>query len=57
METLEAYDGVWFISSAINTKIKTKYSQEERFNHTLETLESIDKYCPRNLKKIGRAHV
>jgi hypothetical protein len=48
--TIEAYNGIWFISSAINTKIKTVYSQEERFNQTLETIESIDKYCPRNLK-------
>lgn len=50
MEAIEHYTGIFFISSALNTKIKTVYTQEERFNHTLETIESINKYCPSNLK-------
>lgn len=50
METIEAYNGIWFISSALNAQTQTVYNQDERFKHTLETIESIDKYCPRNLK-------
>lgn len=50
MEPIEHYTGIFFISSALNGKINTVYSQEERFNHTLETIDSINKYCPSNLK-------
>ena len=50
METLEHYDGIFFISSCLQTKVKNKYSTEERFAHTLQTIDSIDKYCPSNLK-------
>jgi hypothetical protein len=49
METLDQYDGIFFISSCLQTKIKNVYPTEERFQHTLQTIESINKYCPKNL--------
>lgn len=44
------YDGIFFISSCLQTVVKNLYTTEDRFKHTLETLDSIDKYCPSNLK-------
>lgn len=52
METLEHCDSMFFISSCLNAKIKNVYTLEQRFEHTLETIESIDKYCPKNIKII-----
>lgn len=43
-------DGVFFIGSALNVKQLSVFSNEERFLQTLETIESIDKHCPSNMK-------
>lgn len=43
-------DGVFFISSALNVKQLSVFSNDERFQQTLETIESIDKHCPSNMK-------
>jgi hypothetical protein len=50
METIDHYDGVFFISSCLNAKVKNVYSPKVRFAQTLETIYSIDKYCPKNIK-------
>lgn len=44
-------DAIVVISNAlVVTGAQSIYSLEDRFNQTLETIESIDKYCPNNLK-------
>lgn len=43
-------DGVFFIGSALNVKQLSVFNNEERYLQTLETVESIDKYCPSNMK-------
>lgn len=43
-------DGIFFINSALGVKHLSIFSQEERFADTLKTVESIDKYCPSNIK-------
>jgi len=43
-------DGVFFIGSALNVKQLSVFSNEQRYQQTLETIESIDKYCPINMK-------
>lgn len=44
-------DGIFFINSALRADGRLSvYSNEERYNHTIETLKSIDKYCPNNIK-------
>lgn len=43
-------DGIFFINSALGVKHLSVFSQEERFADTLKTVESIDKYCPSNIK-------
>lgn len=43
-------DGIFFIGSALNVKQLSVFSNEERYKQTLETIESIDKYCPSNMK-------
>jgi hypothetical protein len=45
-------DGLFFISSALNVKQLSVFSNEERFQQTVETIKSIDKYCPNNAKYI-----
>jgi hypothetical protein len=50
METIEQVDGIFFISSCLNAKIKNVYTLEQRFAHTIETIESINKHCPKNIK-------
>lgn len=49
------YDGIFFINSAIDTS-KTPdlsiFDVPRRFQQTIETLDSIDKHCPNNLKFI-----
>jgi hypothetical protein len=43
------YDGIFFINHAINGLARqTVYSQEERYKQTLETINSINEYCPNN---------
>ena len=43
-------DGLFFIGSALNVKQLSVFNNDERFQQTLETIESIDKYCPSNMK-------
>jgi hypothetical protein len=43
-------DGVFFISSALNVKQLSVFNNEERYLQTVETIKSIDKYCPNNVK-------
>ncbi len=43
-------DGVFFIGSALNVKQLSVFNNDERFKQTIETIESIDKYCPNNMK-------
>jgi hypothetical protein len=45
-------DGVFFISSALNVKQLSVFNNDERFQQTVETIKSIDKYCPNNVKYI-----
>lgn len=45
-------DGLFFISSALNVKQLSVFSNEERFQQTIETIKSIDKHCPSNEKYI-----
>jgi hypothetical protein len=41
---------IFVISSAINAVTRSKYSSQERFEQTLVTINSIDKYCQNNIK-------
>jgi hypothetical protein len=41
-------DGFFYISSAINVNNKGIFSNEERFQQMVETVNSINKYCPNN---------
>lgn len=43
-------DGVFFISSALNVKQLSVFNNQQRFEQTVETVKSIDKYCPNNVK-------
>jgi hypothetical protein len=43
-------DGVFFIGSALNVKQLSVFNNEERYLQTLDTIESIDKHCPSNMK-------
>ena len=43
-------DGVFFISSAIKVKQLSVFNNDERFTQTLNTVKSIDKFCPSNVK-------
>jgi hypothetical protein len=45
-------DGIFFINHALKVKTLSVYSAQERFEQTLETLHSIDKHCPSNMKFI-----
>jgi hypothetical protein len=42
------YDGIFFINHALRVNQLSVYSNQERFEQTLETLSSINKYCPNN---------
>lgn len=42
------YDGIFFINHALKVNQLSVYNEEERFKQTIETLDSIDKYCPSN---------
>lgn len=46
------FDGIFFINSALNVNQLSIFNNEQRFEQTLETLKSIDKYCPNNAKFI-----
>lgn len=47
------YDNIFFINSALNApEHLSVFSEQERFDHTLETLESIDKWAPNSKKYI-----
>lgn len=46
------YDGIFFINHALNVEQLSVFDNTERFNQTLDTLRSIDKHCPNNLKII-----
>jgi hypothetical protein len=43
-------DGVFFISSAVKVKQLSVFNNSERFIQTLNTVKSIDKFCPNNVK-------
>jgi hypothetical protein len=45
-------DGIFFINHALSVKQLSVYNDEQRFEQTLGTIDSIDKYCPSNLKFI-----
>jgi hypothetical protein len=43
------YDGLFFINHALNGIARLSvYNEKERFQQTIETLNSINKYCPNN---------
>ena len=42
------YDAIFFVNHALKVNQLSVYNEEERFNQTIETLNSIDKYCPNN---------
>jgi len=42
------YDGIFFVNHALKVNQLSVYNEEERFNQTIETLDSINKYCPNN---------
>ncbi len=39
-------DGVFFISSALNVKQLSVFNNDERYEQTVKTIKSIQKYCP-----------
>lgn len=41
-------DGVFFVSSALNVKQLSVFNNHQRFEQTVETIKSIQKYCPNN---------
>lgn len=43
-------DVIFFINSALEVVGRSVFSNEERWEQTLGTIESIDKYCPNNKK-------
>jgi hypothetical protein len=49
---MEETDVVFFINSAMNVTGRSLYSNDERWEQTKETIESIDKYVPNNVKYI-----
>ena len=46
------YKGIFFINHALRVPSLSVYSEKERFEQTLETIDSIDKHCPNNIKYI-----
>lgn len=42
------YDGIFFVNHALKVNQLSVYTEEERFKQTIETLDSINKYCPSN---------
>ena len=49
---MEETDVVFFINSAMNVTGRSLYSNDERWEQTKETILSIDKYVPNNIKYI-----
>lgn len=45
-------DGVFFINHALSVNQLSVFNDEERFKQTIDTVKSIDKYCPNNVKYI-----
>ena len=43
-------DGTFFISSALNVKQLSVFTNEERYQQTVNTVKSIDKYCSNSVK-------
>jgi len=43
-------DGIFFVSSALNVKQLSVFNNDERYHQTVNTINSIDKYCPNNVK-------
>jgi hypothetical protein len=46
------YDGIFFINHALRVKTLSVFTEEERFEQTLQTIKSIDERCKNNLKII-----
>lgn len=46
------FEQIFFINSALNAKRLSIFSNEQRFEQTLETIDSIDKHCPDSAKFI-----
>ena len=46
------FDGLFIINSALNVNQLSVFNNEERFQQTLDTLASIEKYCPNSIKVI-----
>lgn len=46
------FDGIFFINSALNVKQLSIFNSQERYEQTLETLESINKHCVNSAKFI-----
>lgn len=42
------YDAIFFVNHALNAKQLSVYNQQERFEQTIETINSINKHCPNN---------
>ena len=42
------YDGIFFVNHALKVNQLSVYTEEERSKQTIETLDSINKYCPSN---------
>lgn len=42
------HDAIFFVNHALKVNQLSVYTEEERFKQTIETLNSIDKYCPNN---------
>ena len=49
---METTDVVFFINSAMNVTGRSLYSNDVRWEQTQETILSIDKYVPNNVKYI-----
>jgi len=45
-------DGVFFINHALSVNHLSVFDDRQRFQQTIETVNSIDKYCPNNVKYI-----
>jgi hypothetical protein len=45
-------DGVFFINHALSVNQLSVFDDRQRFLQTIETVNSIDKYCPNNVKYI-----
>lgn len=46
------FDGIFFINHALCVKQLSQFTNEERFEQTIQTLDSIDRHCPNSMKFI-----